>query len=687
MDDRRVDTLKEALHYTAGITFQAAEGGEEDIRLRGFSLTASGDIFIDGVRDPAFYERDIFNFDRDRGAARLGLDAVRPRLDRRRRQPGQQAAPACDNVNEVATTIGSGSYLRLTGDFNLKTGETSALRINAMTNTADNYGNYDRQARHRAELPLGHRHAPTSSRSATSTSTTTTASTTACRGCAQNDSARHQRRRIRRADPGRPEELLRRRERLQRRLRVVRHASATRTASQDGGELAHGAAQRRLRPRPARLDDPLLRPLDQCARRRHQSRVHRGRADPGDDQRRDAADPRHQQQGAGPDARPTCRPTTANTFNWFGRKNEVLAGIDVVARGVQQLQHGRCRPASSLDKNDAAHDDRHAERRHRRSTKRCARSAADAQLRRQGARRLRAGPGRGGRHWKVLAGLRWDQLRGRLPASSRRRPAAGTVTADRARAPTRSGASASACCASRPTKQSYYVVVRHLVQHLGRTLQLRRAGLEHAAGEEPQHRARRQARPVRRAACEPAVAMFHSTKYNERNRDSPDGHADRGLRAVGQAPRRRLRARPRRPHHAGVGGVRARTPGFRAPRSTRPARGGTPDRRAGRPAAVDDAAPQRHDLDHLPGHAGSCASAAGLNARSSQTPQPQSARHRRAELRHRRPDGRVHLRADRSRSSSTSSTSPTSCTPIRSTPATTSRAQPRTVYATLTARF
>ena len=65
IDDRHADTrASEALHYTGGITFQAAEGGEEDIRLRGFSLAASGDIYVDGVRDPAFYDRDIFNFDR-----------------------------------------------------------------------------------------------------------------------------------------------------------------------------------------------------------------------------------------------------------------------------------------------------------------------------------------------------------------------------------------------------------------------------------------------------------------------------------------------------------------------------------------------------------------------------------------------------------------------------------------------
>ena len=120
IEDRRIDTVKEALHHTAGITFQAAEGGEEDIRLRGFSLAASGDIYVDSVRDPAFYERDIFNFDRDRGAARLGVDAVRARLDRRRRQPGEQAAVARQRQRSARPPSARGSYLRVTGDFNLQ---------------------------------------------------------------------------------------------------------------------------------------------------------------------------------------------------------------------------------------------------------------------------------------------------------------------------------------------------------------------------------------------------------------------------------------------------------------------------------------------------------------------------------------------------------------------------------------
>ena len=140
LDDRRTDTVKEALHYTAGISFLAAEGGEEDIRLRGFSLTSSGDIYSDNTRDPAFYERDVFNFDRIevlRGSASM--------LFGRGSSGGVvnqvSKIPLLANVNEISTSIGTGRYVRLTGDFNLKTSDTSAARINVMTTNADNHGN------------------------------------------------------------------------------------------------------------------------------------------------------------------------------------------------------------------------------------------------------------------------------------------------------------------------------------------------------------------------------------------------------------------------------------------------------------------------------------------------------------------------------------------------------------------
>ena len=143
MDDRRIDTLKEALHQTAGVTFLAAEGGEEDIRLRGFSLAASGDIYVDSLRDPAFYERDTFSFDRIellRGSASMlfGRGSTGGVVN----QVSKQAL--LTNVSQVDFTLGNGNYMRFTGDFNLKTSETAAVRFNVMNTNASGGGGNDK---------------------------------------------------------------------------------------------------------------------------------------------------------------------------------------------------------------------------------------------------------------------------------------------------------------------------------------------------------------------------------------------------------------------------------------------------------------------------------------------------------------------------------------------------------------
>lgn len=139
IDDRNLDTLNAVLHNTAGVTFQAAEGGEEDVRLRGFSLLSTGDIFIDGMRDPAFYDRDTFNNDRIellRGSASMlfGRGSTGGAVNQ------VNKAPMAIDQSEVTTTLGSGNYTRVTGDFNIKTGESAALRVNAMVTKADNNG-------------------------------------------------------------------------------------------------------------------------------------------------------------------------------------------------------------------------------------------------------------------------------------------------------------------------------------------------------------------------------------------------------------------------------------------------------------------------------------------------------------------------------------------------------------------
>ena len=139
MEDRQVDTLNQALRLMGGISFLAAEGGEQDIRLRGFSI--SNDIYVDTIHDPGFYDRDTFNFDRIellRGSASMlfGRGSTGGVVN----QVSKQAF--LDDASVVNFTAGSYGFLRFTGDFNIQTGETSALRINLMRNTADNNGNF-----------------------------------------------------------------------------------------------------------------------------------------------------------------------------------------------------------------------------------------------------------------------------------------------------------------------------------------------------------------------------------------------------------------------------------------------------------------------------------------------------------------------------------------------------------------
>jgi catecholate siderophore receptor len=139
IDDRNLDTLKDVLKNTAGITFLAAEGGEEDIRLRGFPLQATGDVFVDGMRDPAFYERDTFFYDRLevlRGSASMlfGRGSTGGAVNQ------VSKLPRTIDEHQVDFTVGNHDYKRLVGDFNFRLGDEAALRLGAMATQADNNG-------------------------------------------------------------------------------------------------------------------------------------------------------------------------------------------------------------------------------------------------------------------------------------------------------------------------------------------------------------------------------------------------------------------------------------------------------------------------------------------------------------------------------------------------------------------
>jgi catecholate siderophore receptor len=132
MHDQGKDTVKDALQNVPGITFEAGEGGRigDNIRLRGFSV--SGDIYLDGLRDIAQYNRDTFNLDRIevlRGSASMlfGRGSTGGIVNQ------VSKLPRLITEHEVNTTVGTGGYVRLDGDFNFRTDDDAALRINAMT--------------------------------------------------------------------------------------------------------------------------------------------------------------------------------------------------------------------------------------------------------------------------------------------------------------------------------------------------------------------------------------------------------------------------------------------------------------------------------------------------------------------------------------------------------------------------
>ena len=152
--DQGADSMKDALRNVPGITFEAGEGGRigDNIRLRGFSVV--GDIYLDGIRDIAQYNRDVFNYERVevlRGSSSMlfGRGSTGGVVNQVSKQPELY------QQNEVNVTAGTGNYLRLTGDFNLKTGEDSALRIGAMTTDWD--GRADKASTSRRGLALDYR--------------------------------------------------------------------------------------------------------------------------------------------------------------------------------------------------------------------------------------------------------------------------------------------------------------------------------------------------------------------------------------------------------------------------------------------------------------------------------------------------------------------------------------------------
>jgi catecholate siderophore receptor len=142
LDDRNLDDFRDVLRTTAGVTFRAGETGEEDIRLRGFSLGQAGDVYRDGLREAQLITRDTFATERVevlKGSASMlfGKGSTGGVVNQVTKQPFLM------DRYELEATVGSGRHRRVQADLNKQLDATSAVRLNAMVQDTDNWGAKD----------------------------------------------------------------------------------------------------------------------------------------------------------------------------------------------------------------------------------------------------------------------------------------------------------------------------------------------------------------------------------------------------------------------------------------------------------------------------------------------------------------------------------------------------------------
>ena len=133
MRDRNVNSLRDALRNVPGISMAAGEGGAptgDSMTIRGFDAT--DDITIDGVRDIAGYTRDVYNVEavevaKGPGSAVYGRGSTGGNINL------QSKTAKLDDFVDVGLSLGTASDYRAKVDANITLGETTALRINALS--------------------------------------------------------------------------------------------------------------------------------------------------------------------------------------------------------------------------------------------------------------------------------------------------------------------------------------------------------------------------------------------------------------------------------------------------------------------------------------------------------------------------------------------------------------------------
>jgi catecholate siderophore receptor len=134
MESQGVITLKDALRNIPGITLQSGEGGNigDNINIRGYN--ARTDLYLDGFRDRGHYTRETFFLEavevlKGPSSMLFGRGSTGGVIN----QVSKQAD--LDTRQEVGLSIGTDSLYRLTADANQKLSDTSAFRVAVLGHT------------------------------------------------------------------------------------------------------------------------------------------------------------------------------------------------------------------------------------------------------------------------------------------------------------------------------------------------------------------------------------------------------------------------------------------------------------------------------------------------------------------------------------------------------------------------
>jgi catecholate siderophore receptor len=131
MEQQQVGSLREALRNVSGLTFNAAEGGRSGDNMNLRSFYTFGDLYLDGIRDTAQYNRETFNLDqidvlRGAGAMLFGRGQAGGVINQ------VSKTPLRIDQHKLTGSVGTHGYREATADLNKVFNPDTALRVNLM---------------------------------------------------------------------------------------------------------------------------------------------------------------------------------------------------------------------------------------------------------------------------------------------------------------------------------------------------------------------------------------------------------------------------------------------------------------------------------------------------------------------------------------------------------------------------